>query len=93
MVSAAVRASAGSFYRSASVADCHIVSVNDEDIMVVQLNRGVEAIIDTSAVLPDELGTHRIFAFVTINPFGDSKVNRRHIRSNASDSKLAIKAE
>ena len=73
--------------------DFHLVPVNGNDLLMVELEAGEEAIIDSVVMLPDEPGVHQMLAFVMLDPYS-SKLEDRFPGpfSGSSWTKLAINA-
>lgn len=71
--------------------DYHLVPVNGDELLLVELGAGEEAIIDTSVVLPDDPGIHQMFAFVALDPYTPFAGEKaRQPWSDTSGLKLAI---
>ncbi len=71
--------------------DFHLVPVNGNDLLMVELEAGQEAIIDSTVMLPDEPGVHQMLAFVMTDPYSP-RVEGRFTHSDSSHAKLAINA-
>jgi hypothetical protein len=61
--------------------DYRQVLVNGEDVLVVGLQAGEEAILDTSITLPDTPGRHHLTALVMESPYGNMDHWTYHIES------------
>lgn len=73
--------------------DFHLVPVNGNDLLMVELEVGEEAIIDSVVMLPDEPGVHQMLAFVILDPYSPRQEGRfSHLHSDTSRAKLAINA-
>lgn len=73
--------------------DYHLVPVNGNDLLMVELEAGEEAIIDSVVFLPDGPGVHQLLAFVVLDPYTPKNGGRlRGPYSESSSFKLAINA-